>query len=151
MANTEKGLLNAIITALETLTIKAGTAIIGKVGIDQTTDGTTNKVSATQDTHDNLNCNSNIQVGNTDVSNSNVVPVLDREAMGKNGGVVIADTNAHTGTFTAILVVSEAVVTAVGDITITALTVPAGIVIPGEFTSITLASGSIIAYGSEDE
>lgn len=59
------------------INVKAGasTNIIGKVGIDQTTDGTTNKVAATQATHDNLNCNSNLQVGDSDVGPANQVPV----------------------------------------------------------------------------
>lgn len=68
---------------------------------------------------------------------------------GTNGGVVISDTEAHTGSFTSILVTSDAVITAVGNITITALSVSAGVKITGSFTSITLASGSVIAYGTE--
>lgn len=55
--------------------LPAGTAIVGKVGIDQTTDGTTNKVAATQATHDNFNANANIQVGDADVSSTNPVPI----------------------------------------------------------------------------
>jgi hypothetical protein len=46
----------------------------GQMSIDQTTDGTTNKVSATQATHDNFNANANLQVGDADVSTSNPVP-----------------------------------------------------------------------------
>jgi len=57
--------------------LPAGTAIIGQVSIDQTTDGTTNKVRAFQPTHDNLNLNANIQVGNADAANGNPVPVSD--------------------------------------------------------------------------
>lgn len=53
----------------------SGTSILGKVGIDQTTDGTTNKISATQSNPDNLNCNANIQVSNVDVSYIHPVPV----------------------------------------------------------------------------
>jgi hypothetical protein len=48
LSNTEKGLLNDIITGLANLTIKAGTAVIGKVGI---------------------------QIGDADVSITNQVPV----------------------------------------------------------------------------
>ncbi len=55
--------------------VTTGTALIGKVGIDQTTDGTTNKVVATQSLHDSFNANANVQVNNTDVSSSNPVPV----------------------------------------------------------------------------
>lgn len=56
--------------------IPAGSAIIGQVGIDQTTDGTTNKVQARNATHDNLQCNANLQVADADVSASNPVPVV---------------------------------------------------------------------------
>jgi hypothetical protein len=57
--------------------ISAGAALIGKVGIDQTTDGTTNKVQARNATHDNFNSNANIQVGDADVANGNPVPISD--------------------------------------------------------------------------
>ena len=53
--------------------IQAGSNIIGKVGIDQTTDGTTNLVVVKQSTHDNLNLNANVQVGNADVTPINQV------------------------------------------------------------------------------
>lgn len=46
----------------------------GVVKIDQTTDGTTNKVRAAQPTHDNLNANANLQVGDADVDSNNPVP-----------------------------------------------------------------------------
>lgn len=72
-------------------------------------------------------------------------------SMGNDGGAVITDTSAHTGNFTAILVVSDCVITTVGNITMTALSIPAGVVIPGTFTSITLTSGTVIGYGVEDE
>lgn len=57
--------------------LAAGSALLGTVAIDQTTDGTTNKVRAFQPTHDNLNANANIQVGDADVSATNTVPVRD--------------------------------------------------------------------------
>ena len=57
--------------------VPAGSAIIGQVGIDQTTDGTTNKVQSRNATHDNFNVNANIQVGDTDVANGNPVPISD--------------------------------------------------------------------------
>jgi hypothetical protein len=87
-------------------------------------------------------------MANTDKGNLININSIIEEKEGKNGGIVISDTNAHAGTFTSILVTSNAVITAVGNITITALTVTAGVRIPGEFTSITLASGSVIAYGT---
>lgn len=71
--------------------------------------------------------------------------------LGRNGGQYIADTNAHTpggsNKFVAIQVVSECVATIVGNITgITGVTLPANTIIYGEYTSITLASGSVMAY-----
>jgi hypothetical protein len=65
------GRLRDIVTALGGVVLSAGSAIIGKVGIDQTTDGTTNKVSSTQSTHDNLNCNANLQQNNADIASGN--------------------------------------------------------------------------------
>lgn len=59
----------------DALKLLAGTEIIGKVGIDQTTDGTTNKVQSRNVTHDNFNANANLQVGDTDVGVANPVPV----------------------------------------------------------------------------
>lgn len=50
----------------EQVKIAAGTAIVGKVGIDQTTDGTTNKVQARNATADNFQVNANLQVGDAD-------------------------------------------------------------------------------------
>lgn len=55
--------------------LPAGTNLLGKVGIDQSTDGTTNKVQARNATHDDFNGNANLQIGNTDVGNANPVPV----------------------------------------------------------------------------
>lgn len=52
-----------------------------------------------QTTHDNLNLNSNLQVGNTDVSNSNRVPI----DTGDTGGTMVIDTNtplAGSATYT---------------------------------------------------
>jgi N-acetylglucosamine kinase-like BadF-type ATPase len=49
--------------------------------------------------------------------------------------------------FVAVQVISDAVITLVGDITgITGVTVYAGTIIYGRYTSITIASGSVIAY-----
>jgi hypothetical protein len=53
--------------------IIAGNNLIGKFGIDQTTDGTTNKVNSQNATHDNLNCNANLQVNNADVASGNPI------------------------------------------------------------------------------
>lgn len=131
--------------------IGAGTSIMGKVGIDQTTDGTTNKVQARNATHDNFNINANLQVGDADNSSSNQLHILDNTAVGNHGGVYItgtdATTPAETYVFNAIQVITDAVVTAAGNITgITAASLDAGTIIYGRYTSITLASGSVIAY-----
>jgi hypothetical protein len=49
--------------------------------------------------------------------------------------------------FVAVQVISDAVITLVGDITgITGVTVKTGTIIRGRYTSITIASGSVIAY-----
>ena len=48
-----------------------GSEIIGKFGIDQTTDGTTNKVQARNAAHDDFQVNANAQMGNADVSAAN--------------------------------------------------------------------------------
>jgi hypothetical protein len=53
-----------------------GTNIIGKVGIDQTSDGVTNKVQARNDLHDAFNSNANMQINNNDVSISNPAPII---------------------------------------------------------------------------
>lgn len=52
-----------------------GSAVIGKVGIDQTTPGTTNKVNATNATHGDLQANVTIQINDVDVSATNAVPI----------------------------------------------------------------------------
>jgi hypothetical protein len=48
------------------MVLAAGSAIIGKVGIDQTTDGTTNKVQARNATHGNFQVNATLQINDTD-------------------------------------------------------------------------------------
>lgn len=72
--------------------VPAGTAIMGKVGIDQTTDGTTNKVQSRNATHDDFNANANMQVGNADVGAANTVPVkFDQTTPGTTNGVSLTD------------------------------------------------------------
>lgn len=73
------------------------------------------------------------------------------ESIGGYGGKYIATTDATTPAtgynFVAVQVIADAVITLVGDITgITTVTVTAGQVIYGRYSSITLASGSVIAY-----
>jgi hypothetical protein len=134
--------------------IGAGTALIGKVGIDQTTDGTTNKVNVNQATHDNLNLNANIQVANTDNSSSNPLHVLDNTAVGNLGGKYIATTDATTPAegyvFNAIQVITDCSITLAGAPSgITTVSLTAGMIIYGRYTSCTLASGSVIAYNGK--
>lgn len=57
------GWLSAIFTALSAVVLAAGTAIIGKVGIDQTTPGTTNAVQVT-----NLPATAAVNSGNADAN-----------------------------------------------------------------------------------
>lgn len=71
--NTILGRLKDLLTGI---ILSTGDNIIGKVSIDQTSNGTTNKVVPVQSTHDNLNCNSNLQVNNTDVSDVNPIPII---------------------------------------------------------------------------
>lgn len=60
--------------------LPAGTNLLGKVGIDQTTDGTTNKVHAHSPTADDCLVNANMQVGDVDVSTTNPVLVAGTAA-----------------------------------------------------------------------
>lgn len=60
--------------------LPAGTNLLGKVGIDQTTDGTTNKVHAHSPTADDCLVNANLQIVDTDVTASNPVPVAGTAA-----------------------------------------------------------------------
>lgn len=65
------------INGIKQYLISAGTAILGKVGIDQTTDGTTNKVQARNATADNFAVNANVQMADADVSASNPLATKD--------------------------------------------------------------------------
>jgi hypothetical protein len=76
---------------------------------------------------------------------------LAQSSLGLLGGKYIADTSAtvpETGfSFVAVQVITDAVVTLVGDITgITAVELSVGTIIYGSYSSCTLASGSVIAY-----
>jgi hypothetical protein len=73
---------------------------------------------------------------------------LLNEMMGKNGIVVINDTNEHNGKFSALYVVEDAVIST--DIeNFTALNFSAGACLPFDFQEITLGSGVVIVYGKE--
>lgn len=70
--------------------------------------------------------------------------------MGERGGVVITGTSAVTGDFGAIQFYEESVINAITmpDFTgsLASETIPAGTIIYGKVTSITLTSGACIAY-----
>jgi len=67
-----------------------------------------------------------------------------------DGGVYIADTDEHTpstGVFTQIYTLEATTLTLVGNVTgLTSVALPAGTPVLGAFTSLTLASGRVIAY-----
>jgi hypothetical protein len=71
--------------------------------------------------------------------------------MGQEGGKFIDTTNATTPTagyvFVAVQALEDSVVTVAGNITgITGVTLSQGQVLYGRYTSVTLASGAVIAY-----
>jgi hypothetical protein len=69
-----------------------------------------------------------------------------RASMGGYGGTV-RTAGTYTGKFCAIKAMEDSVVTATGNITgLTSLTILGGDVVPGEFTSVTVASGKVILY-----
>lgn len=71
---------------------------------------------------------------------------------GDKGALYITDTGAHTGNFDAIQALEDAVADLVSTNvtgTLTSVPIPAGVVIYGKFTSITLASGKVMAYIGE--
>ena len=76
---------------------------------------------------------------------------VDKQTFGQFGGEVITDTSAHTGEFCALQILEDAAITAItapkltGDLT-AVTTLSAGTVVFTPFTSVTLASGSAIAY-----
>lgn len=71
--------------------------------------------------------------------------------MGSYGGKYINDTDEHTPAtgyvYSFIQAIEETEVTAEGNITgLESITIPAGFIVAGRFTSITLGSGSVFAY-----
>jgi len=78
-------------------------------------------------------------------------------SLGRRGSTYITDTNAHTGTFGCIQALAATVIatlvsgtdhagSAVMSGTLTNVPLPAGVSIYGSFTSITLTSGTVVAY-----
>lgn len=72
--------------------------------------------------------------------------------IGKYGSEIESGTTTHTGNYFALQCVTDVTLTTLtGNIegTVTGITYPAGLIIYGEFTTITLASGTAILYLSE--
>jgi hypothetical protein len=72
-------------------------------------------------------------------------------ALGQYGGSIIDDTSTHVGKWHSISMITDTVFSAWEpsfDIygTLAGITFPAGFILFGNFTSITLASGKIVAY-----
>lgn len=87
-ANTVLDRLKQLLTGI---ILAAGSNIIGRVGIDQTTDGTTNKVAATQATASNLNAQAVGNIAHDGVDSGNPVKVGARAiAHGTNPTAVAA-------------------------------------------------------------
>lgn len=139
-------------------------AIKNKVSTESKQDATNTKLDSI--------VSKNLKVNDLDVSNDN--PVITKDLTNETkqnaiietiqsgnskldaiianfGGKYIADTSETTPeedyVFNAIQVIVDCVITAVGNITgITSTSLTTGTIIYGRFTSVTLASGSVIAY-----
>jgi hypothetical protein len=76
--------------------------------------------------------------------------IADYASIGYKGSIYINDTSAKTGSWRKIYVVTACVFTTLTDGLMTGTptgpTFPAGCVLTGSFTAITLASGAVIAY-----
>jgi hypothetical protein len=79
--------------------------------------------------------------------------MISIRALGEKGGEVIADTNAHTGNWFAISMITNTIIaswtpafTVYG--VLASITWPAGFIMFGNFTAIQLTSGSIVAYNA---
>jgi hypothetical protein len=66
-----------------------------------------------------------------------------QESLGQCGGQLITAANtAVTGKFTAICAVADCTVTTVGNLQVTSLAIPAGMVLYGYFTSVTVTTAN---------
>jgi hypothetical protein len=65
-----------------------------------------------------------------------------QESLGQCGGQLIGVTTAVTGKFTAICAVADCTVTTVGNLQVTSLTIPAGMILYGYFTSVTVTTAN---------
>lgn len=84
---------------------------------------------------------------NADILANKAAKALE-SGIGKCGGQLIANTTVTTGTFVAITIITNAVFTTLtGSIAgMDSTTFPAGVTLFGNFTTVTLASGKVIAY-----
>jgi hypothetical protein len=85
------------------------------------------------------------------VSDDGTLKINSDVSVANFGGKYISSTDATTPStgyvFNAIQVITDCVITCVGNITgITSVSLTAGTIIYGRYTSITLSSGSVIAY-----
>jgi hypothetical protein len=72
---------------------------------------------------------------------------------GEHGGVYISDTSVYTGVWDAIQALEVATATLVSTNltgTLTGVPIPAGVTIFGQFSSITLSAGKVIAYNATE-
>ena len=76
---------------------------------------------------------------------------IDKQSFGQSGATFESGTDAVSGDFCALQVVGEAVLASLswpelsGD-SLVGVTIPAGVVIYGQISGFTLASGSVLAY-----
>lgn len=68
------------------------------------------------------------------------------ESLGKCGGILLTN-SATTGKFIAVTAIAEETLTTAGTLTLTEVTIPAGVTVYGRFTSLTAGTASkFIAY-----
>lgn len=78
--------------------------------------------------------------------------VSQPQKLGESGYDLIKDTSNHDGTWHAIVIIEAAIFTTLTDVssslsgTLISITFPAGMIVSGCFTSLTLSSGAIVAY-----
>lgn len=63
-----------------------------------------------------------------------------QESLGQCGGQSVTNATV-TGKFTAVCAITDCEVTTVGNLQVTNLTIPAGMILYGYFTNVTIASG----------
>lgn len=80
---------------------------------------------------------------------------LYKAEFGRNGGVIIKDTNAHPGRYNAIAFFEQSVINTIEmkgfTGTLNGETMPRNFVLIGEITNITLTSGKCICYNEVNE